>query len=252
MRVQSYEWARAISFEVARKSNLNGFAGSISIDLKSGWEGIEDVIGFGGDDAGDPYNSKVGICDPLLADFTRLFGLVQIFRLLRRKDDVRRYSELKGYKFVFQSLGAFGVDEHFQRAQRDGWAAIDNGNSKSVPAAGIVRCAKSAEGVGVGGIGFAGNAPGLNELARLTWGLISLDHVGQLLWLSGKKLKDSVLDPAKQLIDFFDTGSRIQKLDRLHSREVVFLRIKPVANWFCVAQDGQRVLVKHGQVVEPH
>jgi len=100
----------------------------------------------------------------------------------------------------------------------------------------------------LGGIGFAGNAPGFNEVARLTWRLISLDRVGQLLWL--RKLKDSVLDPAKQLINFFDTGSRIQKVDRLHSREVVFFGIEPVANWFRVTQDGERVLVKHGKVVQ--
>jgi len=65
-----------------------------------------------------------------------------------------------------------------------------------------------------------------------------------------ENLKDSVLDPAKHLIHFFDTGSRIQKFDRLHSREVVFFGIEPVANRFCVTQDGERVLVKHGQVVE--
>jgi hypothetical protein len=83
-------------------------------------KGIQDVIGFAGDDAGHPHNSKLAIFDPLLADFTRLFQLVPIFRLLRRKDDVRRYSDLKGYKFVFQNLGAFGVHEHFQCAQRNG------------------------------------------------------------------------------------------------------------------------------------
>ena len=49
-----------------------------------------------------------------------------------------------------------------------------------------------------------------------------------------KETKDSVLDPAKQLIHFFDTGSRIQKLDRLHPREVDFFGIKPMANRFYV------------------
>jgi hypothetical protein len=159
----------------------------IDFDLfEVGMGGIQDVIGFAGDDAGHPHNSKLAIFDPLLADFTRLFQLVQIFRLLRRKDYVHRYSDLKGYKSVFQSLSAFGMHEHFQCAQRSGRAAIDNRNSKSVPAAGVVRSAKSPEGVGLGGIGFAGNAPGANDLARLTWRLISLDRVGQLLWFSGE------------------------------------------------------------------
>jgi hypothetical protein len=45
-----------------------------------------------------------------------------------------------------------------------------------------------------------------------------------------KETKDSVLDPAKQLIHFFDTGSCIQKLDRLHPREVDFFSVKPMAN----------------------
>jgi len=83
-------------------------------------EGIQDVIGFAGYDAGHPDNGKLATFDPLLADFTRLFQLMQIFRWMRRKDDVRRYSDLKGYKFVFQSFGAFGVHEHFQCAERDG------------------------------------------------------------------------------------------------------------------------------------
>jgi hypothetical protein len=86
----------------------------IDFDLfEIGVEGIQDVIGFAVYDAGRPHNGKLAIFDPLLADFTRLFHFMQIFRLLRRKEDVRRYSDLKGYKFGFQSLSAFGVHEHF-------------------------------------------------------------------------------------------------------------------------------------------
>jgi hypothetical protein len=44
------------------------------------------------------------------------------------------------------------------------------------------------------------------------------------------KLNDSAFDPAKQLVHFFDTGSCIQKLDRLHPREVDFFSVKPLAN----------------------
>jgi hypothetical protein len=97
MRVQPYERA-ALFLSKQSQVEFKWFY-RIDFDLfKVGMERIQDVVAFAGDDAGHPHNSKLAIFDPLLADFTRLFQLVQIFRWMRRKDDVRRYSDLKGYK----------------------------------------------------------------------------------------------------------------------------------------------------------